>query len=51
MTAKHKLNAAHLTGSLFVALLLGAATNSATVFVLGAIALLVAGFLAGDIRR
>ena len=50
MSAKHKLNGAHLTGSMLVALLLGAATNSATVFVLVAIALLVAGFWAGDIR-
>lgn len=50
MSAKHKLNAANWTGAILVALLLGGATNSVSVFVVGVLTLLVAGYLAGDIR-
>ena len=51
MSAKHKLNAAHWLGALLVASLLGGLTGSWSVFLLALVALLVASWLAGDIRR
>src|SRR5262249_12552616 len=51
MSAKQKLNAAHCSGALLVAGLLGWVTGSLLVFLIALIALLVAGYHAGDIRR
>jgi hypothetical protein len=50
-TAKRKLNAIHFGGALLVAGLLGGSTRSLLVFLLSAVALLVAAYHAGDIRR
>ena len=51
MSAKNKLNGAHFLGALLVAGLLGVVTGSFAVFVVALIGLLIAGALAGDIRR
>ena len=51
MSAKHKLNAAHFTGTLLVAGLLGLVTGSAIVFLIVFGSLLVAAYHAGDIRK
>lgn len=51
MSAKHKLNAAHFLGAVVVAALLGAVTGSFAVFGIAPAALLVAGYLAGEIRQ
>jgi hypothetical protein len=51
MSAKHKLNGAHFTGTLLVAGLLGWLTGSGTVFLIALVGLLVAAYHAGDIRR
>jgi hypothetical protein len=51
MSAKHKLNAAHFMGSLLLAGLVGWVTGSFTVFWVVLIANLIAGYVAGDIRR
>src|SRR5262249_50698430 len=51
MSAKHKLNAAHCSGALLIAGLLGWVTGSLLVFLLALVALLVAGSHGGDIRR
>lgn len=51
VSAKRKLNSAHLLGSAFVAGLLGLVTNSVTVFLVALAVLLVAAYLAGDLRR
>jgi hypothetical protein len=51
MSAKHKLNAAHFTGSLLVAGLIGWVTGSFTVFWIVLVASMIAGYVAGDIRR
>ena len=51
MSAKHKLNTAHFSGALLVASLIGWLTGSVIVFLLALIALLVAGYHAGDVRR
>jgi hypothetical protein len=51
MSAKHRLNAAPLYGALLVAGLLGWVTGSLLVFLFALIALLFAGYHAGDIRR
>ncbi len=51
MSAKHKLNSAHLLGALLVAGLVGGVTGSAGVFLIALAALLTAGYHAGDIRR
>jgi hypothetical protein len=51
MSAKHKLNSANVLGALLVAGLLGGVTGSFGVFLIALIALLVASYHAGDIRR
>jgi hypothetical protein len=51
VSAKQKLNAAHICGSVLVAGLIGWATGSLLVFLITLIAFLIAGFHAGDIRR
>jgi hypothetical protein len=51
MSAKHKLNSAHFLGALLVAGLVGRAAQSFAVFLVTLIALLAAGYHAGDIRR
>src|SRR5262245_52825900 len=51
MSAKHKLNAAHFYGALLVAGLLAWVTGSLIVFLIALVALLVAGYHAGDLRR
>lgn len=50
MSAKRKLNAAHLLGALAVAGLVGSATGSATAFVVAFAGLILAGLIARDIR-
>jgi hypothetical protein len=50
MSAKHKLNASNFCGSLVVAGLVGWLTGSFAIFVVVLIALLVAGYHAGDLR-
>jgi len=50
MGAKKKLNAANFMGAFMFAGLLGLVTNSSAVFFLAAAALLVAGWMAGDLR-
>jgi hypothetical protein len=51
MSAKHKLNAAYFQGALLVAGLVGALADSWAVFVIALIALLLAAYHAGDLRR
>jgi hypothetical protein len=51
MSAKRKLNAAHLLGTLVLAGLLGGLTGSWLVFGIALLGLLIACYLAGDIRR
>ena len=51
VSAKHKLNSANLLGTMLVAGLFGGLTGSLTVFAIAWIALMVAAFHAGDIRR
>lgn len=51
MSAKHKLNAANFCAALLVAGLFGSITQSLLVFLIALAALLVAAFVAGDIRR
>jgi len=51
LTARHKLNAAHVQGAIIVAGILGALTESLLVFLIALAGLLIAAFLAGDIRR
>jgi hypothetical protein len=51
MFAKHKLNSAHFCGAMLIAALIGGLTGSWLVFVVALAALLVAAYLAGDIRR
>jgi len=50
MSAKHKLNGAHFLGSLAAAGLVGGFTQSWTVFFVALVGLLVAAFIARDIR-
>jgi hypothetical protein len=50
MSARNKLNAAHVNGVLFVAGLLGIATNSGVVFLLAAAILFATSWQAGVIR-
>jgi hypothetical protein len=50
MSARHKLNAAYAAGSLLLAALIGGAAQSATVFVVALVALLVLDVVAGNIR-
>ena len=50
MGAKQKLNVANLVGALVFAGLLGVLTNSVTVFLLTGSTLLMASWIAGDIR-
>lgn len=50
MTARHKLNAAVLNGSLVVALIVGLATQSVAVFVLVLLVLLAGSLHSGELR-
>ena len=50
MSAKHKLNAMNFCGSLVVAGVVGLVTGSFTIFVIALLALLAAGYYAGDLR-
>lgn len=50
MSAKHKLNGAHFLGALAGASLIGALSQSWTVFLVALAGLLAAGFIARDIR-
>ena len=50
MGAKQKLNSANFVESVVFARLLGLVTGSVAVFLLAAAALLVASWMAGDIR-
>jgi hypothetical protein len=50
MTARNKLNAAHLNSVFLVAGLLGWVTESANVFLLAAAALLLTGWQSGGLR-
>jgi hypothetical protein len=50
MSAKHKLNSAHLLGAAIVAGLIGGVTGSLPAFGIAFALLLVAGYNAGDIR-
>lgn len=50
MSARNKLNAAHINGVLFVAGLLGMATGSGVVFLLAAAVLFFTGWQAGSLR-
>lgn len=50
MSAKHKLNSAHLLGSLVIAGAFGALTQSFVVFAIALTALFVAAYHAGHIR-
>lgn len=49
-SARHKLNAAYIHGSLLIAGLIGAATESWNVFVLAASILTATSVLSGEIR-
>jgi hypothetical protein len=51
VSAKHKLNRFHFYAALLVAGLIGWATGSPAVFLIALVAVLVAGYYAGDIRR
>jgi hypothetical protein len=51
MSAKHKLNSAHLMGSIIVSGLIGLVTESFGVFLVALAASLAAAYHAGDIRR
>jgi hypothetical protein len=51
VSAKHELNSAHFLGALLVAGLVGGLTGSFVVFGVALVALLVAGYHTGDIRR
>jgi hypothetical protein len=51
VSAKHKLNSAHLLGALLVAGLFGGISGSWLVFLVALVALLLAGYHAGEIRR
>jgi hypothetical protein len=50
MSARHRLNAAYTAGSLLLAALIGGAAQSAIVFVVALVALLILDLLAGNIR-
>lgn len=50
MTARHKLNAAVVNGSLAIALLAGFFTGSVAVFLLVLVVLLVGAYHTGDLR-
>jgi hypothetical protein len=50
MGAKSKLNSANFMGAFLIAGILGLVTNSLAVFLLAGAALLVAGWLSGNIR-
>jgi hypothetical protein len=50
MSARHKLNSAHLLGSFMAASLLGWLTQSIAVFAIALFALVLASCLAGEIR-
>ncbi|HYT89738.1 MAG TPA: hypothetical protein VEL76_13605 [Gemmataceae bacterium] len=51
MSAKHKLNSANVLGALLVAGLLRDVTGSFGVFLIALVALIAAGYHAGDIRK
>jgi hypothetical protein len=50
MSARHKLNAAYAAGSLLLAVLIGGAAQSAAVFVVTFVCLLILDAVAGNIR-
>ena len=50
MSAKHKLNGVHFLGAMAGASLVGGMSQSWTVFFVAFVGLLVAGFIARDIR-
>ena len=50
MSARHRLNAAYAAGSLLLAALIGGVAQSATVFVIALVALLILDLIAGNIR-
>ena len=50
MSARNKLNAAYFNGILFIAGVLGLATESGVVFLLSAAVLFITSLQAGDIR-
>ena len=50
MNARGKLNVAYVNGVVFVAGLLGLATNSGTAFLLAAAVLLITSWQAGSLR-
>jgi len=50
MSARHKLNAAHFSGAVIMAALLGTLAGSWGVFWVAAIALMIAGLMSQDIR-
>lgn len=50
MTARHKLNMAHINGSLIMAAVIGCATESVGAFVIVALFLVVSGIYSGSIR-
>jgi hypothetical protein len=51
VSAKHKLNRFHVYAALMIAGLFGWASGSWGVFLIALVALVVAGYYAGDIRR
>jgi hypothetical protein len=51
VSARHKLNRSHFCAALLVAGLFGWASGSRAVLLLALVALLVAGYHAGDMRR
>ncbi len=48
--ARQKLNVAYFNGCLILAAIIGAATGSRLVFVLALVALVLGGYVSGDIR-
>ena len=50
MSAKHKLNGAHVLGTLAIAGLIGGLSQSWSAFLIALVGLLLAGLLARDIR-
>ena len=51
LSAKHKLNSAHINGALIIAALLGFATGSMALFLIAAALLIAQGLHNGDIRK
>jgi len=51
LSAKHKLNSAHVNGALIIAAGLGIATGSITLFLIVVAVLIAQGLHNGDIRK